>query len=221
MKIPLLSRFMAQRDGRKPISVSLTYPVPVVVKTHMGGTPNNYFSKDPTVKQPYVECKNNSCGALPQEVYRWEPLLNADGSPMMRNVTKKLEDVPANPLGSFVTWGGVGAAVAGCTGLLIGAVVGQPVLGAVVGGAIGLLGPGSYGAFKANGDRIRLDWQVLPIITEEYTGYRETAKPAVVQGQSGYVHQFTPSFERQQIAVYKVPQIVHYREVQPPPQSKN
>lgn len=210
MKIPFFHR-AAQREGRKPISVNLSYPVPVVVKTHMGGTPKDYFNHDATVKQPFTACTNNSCGALPQEVYRWEPLLNPDGSPIMRNVKKKLEDAPSNPLTSFVTWGGVGAAVAGCTGLLIGAVVGQPALGACLGGAIGLIGPGAFGAWKAKGDRIRLDWQVLPIISEEYKGYRETAKPAVVQGQSGFVHQFTPQFDRHQLAVYKVPQIIHYR----------
>ena len=198
-------------DPKKPISMDVTYGMPVMVRTHVGGTPLDYFSESGSVTNPTVPNVNNSCGSLPHEVYVDLPQMKADGAPELKMVRKHLEDRPADPVSTCVAVGGIAAAVLGTAGIIVGSIVGSPILGVAVGAAVGALAGGTGGAVWARGDRIRMEYDVIPIRTARYTAYRETAQPTTVQGRQGYNHHFTPMFEVTPLGEYKIPKIVHYR----------
>jgi len=199
-------------DGREPISVEVTYWVPQYRDNHLGGVPKDYFDSDPNPSQAYTPCTNNVCGPLPVEVYRKLPVLQADGTPLLVSKKVHLKDVPNTPLNGFVVWGGLAAAVGGTIGFVAGGALGQLVL-AGVGGALGSgLVFGAIGALRARGDRIKLDWDVYPIMTEDLAGYRERVILSNQDGQQGFIHHFEPDLKPRQVGVYKVPKIVHYKE---------
>lgn len=191
--------------------MDVTYGMPVMVRTHVGGTPLDYFSESGVVTNPTVPNVNNSFGNLPHEIYVDLPRLKADGTPEFTMVKKHLEDSPADPVSTGVAAGGITAAVLGTAGVIVGSILGSPILGGVIGVAVGALAGGTGGAVWARGDRIRMEYDVFPIRTARYTAYRETAVPATVQGRQGYNHRFTPMFEVTPLGEYKIPKIVHYR----------
>lgn len=201
-------------DPRKPVSMNVEYFTPIVVNAHLGGTPTDYFDQSPT-PGPYVPCTPEKCGPLPTEIYRNNPILGPDGTPRMRRGVKHLEDAPASVGNSFALWGIMGGAGAGTVGLLVGAAIGHPVLGTVLGSLVGGLGAGAIGAHRAQGDRIRLTWDVYPIVNTTYVGYKEEVTPAVQNGVSGYNHHFVPDLRGKKLGDYKIPRIEHYKEKSP------
>lgn len=200
-------------DPKKPISVDVEYWTPSFVRTHLGGTPEDVFDQDPNASEgPYVPCTPEKCGPLPNEIYRNNPVREADGSPKLQRLVKRLEDKPATPLDSFGLWGLMGGAAAGTIGILGGAMLGSPVLGGVIGSVLGGGIAGGVGAWRARGDCIRLVWDVRPIVETRYVGYKEEVRPAEQGGQKGYVHHFVPDLQAVTIGEYKIPRIEHYRE---------
>lgn len=199
-------------DGRQPIKQDITYFKPVFRDDHLGGTPYDYVDQNPKPVNPYVTCSNNVCGALPNEVHRKLPVMNADGTPSMVAVKVHLEDTPQSPGQMLTIWGGIAGAVAGTAGILGGAIIGQPVLGGGIGAVLAGGVAGGIGAWKARGDRIKLQWTEYGIRNESYVGYKETVAPTTVQSRTAYRHHFEPVLESHQVGTYKVPSIIHYRD---------
>ncbi len=199
------------QDARQPISVDLSYPVPVTERVKLGGTPRDYFDNDPRPVVGEASCDNGACANLPQERWQTLPRLTPEGQPLMRTVNQHLEGRPASPLWSFVGYGaaaGLAGAVVG--GVLGGLLAGQPVLGAAAGAAAVGIPVGGLMAHRASQDRVALEWRPHAIVTEQMTGYRESVTPGQFNGQSGYYHRFEPVISRQIVGTYQTPHIVHY-----------
>lgn len=200
-------------DPTKPVSVTIDYFVPVVTRAHLGGTPDDVFNQSPDpIEAPYTPCTPEKCGTLPNEIYRNNPILEVDGSPRMRQLSKHFEDAPKGPVSAGSLWAIIGGATAGTLGVLGGALMGSPILGGVIGAVVGGVGAGAVGAYVNRGDRIRLVYDVHPIIDTKYVGFKEEIVPATQLGEKGYQHRFKPELRETKIGEYKVPRIEHYRE---------
>lgn len=71
------------------------------------------------------------------------------------------------------------------------------------------------GAWVNRGDRIRLVYDVKPIIDTKYVGFKEEIVPATHLGERGYQHRFVPDLRQTKVGEYKVPRIEHYQEKKP------
>lgn len=201
-------------DGTQPISVDLTYSVPITEHRHLGGTPRDYFDSNPAPGADQVSCKDGQCANLPQEVWDTLPVQTPDGKPVMRAITDHLSDAPRSPLLHGLTSGlgfGIGGAIVGG---LAGALLGGNSMACAIGGAVtaGIVG-GGLAAHAVQGDRIRLVWDTYDITTEHLNGYHEAVEPGTMDGQKGYFHRFSPVLQSENLGSYKTPRIEHFKDV--------
>ncbi len=198
-------------DGTRPIDVTLTYDVPVLEHRLLGGTLRDFFDQNPNTTTPPTPCANNACAGLPQQIWRTEPV-ESGGKAVMRSVTERLHDRPKSALLHGLGYGAAGAAVGGAFGWIVGGFLGAPALGAALGATVLGGGVGLSSAAAVAGDRVRLEWEARPIVTERLGGYRETVTAGTLHGRPGFYHRFQPDLQMQVLGTYQVPRIVHYEE---------
>ncbi|MGE0490836.1 MAG: hypothetical protein AB7S38_16635 [Vulcanimicrobiota bacterium] len=202
--------------SREPISRDVTYQLPVTGRELLGTMPRDYFDQNPNADSPYVPCQNGACQNLPREVWRDQLLVDGQGQPVMRTVTRHIEARPADPTFAFLGWGAGGAVGGAIAGALIGSLYGQPGLGAVAMGLVSGLALGGFGAHRASQDRVALVWDDQSAIHRGMIGYEESVRSGRLDGRDGYYHTFTPRLEREAVAAYRTPRVVHYREGETP-----
>ncbi|MEW6283392.1 MAG: hypothetical protein AB1758_32585 [Candidatus Eremiobacterota bacterium] len=202
---------MRVEEGKQPISVDLTYPVPVRDRVRLGSMPQDYFDQSPVPAIGEVHFGDGPPPEHPFPVYRDLPRQNPDGTPVMETKSEHLEGAPKNVLYTGLAWG-AGAAVGGALlGGALGLWLGHPAVGATLGGLALGAGVGLWQAKEANKDRVALVWRPHPIETSRMTGFRENVTRGEQNGRDAFYHHFEPITETTRLGDYRTPHIEHYQ----------
>lgn len=181
--LPKLPKVPPQGSGTfttEPID----YVAPKTVETRLGSIPKNFETSSGRRRSTQSihfetdlkEAANRYGRSV--DIWRPQPVLDSEGSPIMENVSEPITVEYRNPMAEGLVKGAIGAGLAGFFGLwagMVGSILsGRPeplviggLAGAAIGGAIG--GVGAYN--DAASERVSLEWQKTDIAEHDLQGY--------------------------------------------------
>ncbi|MBN9415357.1 MAG: hypothetical protein J0I12_07940 [Candidatus Eremiobacteraeota bacterium] len=207
--------------NKGPLEVSIDFVGPARQDTNLGQIPKDFYTSRGRTGSKHTEFPNAQSPIRDgREIVRPQPVLGADGAPVLVASSKQIKA----QADSALKHGIIGALIGAGAGLFLGAF---PAIatgsGAVWGGAIagGAALGGGIGALSVANDRVRLEWREQPILTHRLRGYTErvsedshTQKDTFGNGShtvtDGYWHRFTPDVGAKSLGTYMEPMVVHY-----------
>lgn len=215
------------------VTEPVDYVAPQTVETRLGSIPRNFETSTGsrrstrTVMFDGGEKEAANRYGRSTDIWRPQPVLGADGTPQMEDVSKGIEVRYRNAAAEGAVKGLMGAGLVGFLGFWAGTVTsiltGRPepmLIGGLGGAAVGGLVAG-VGAYKdAASEHVKLEWQKTDIVEHELTGYTyrvDEDEDCTGIGDdrrcdTDYEHIHRPVIETTKHGEYYKPTVVRYKE---------